>query len=446
VKQLFSIFFVLILWFSTQTIHAAPEVSVDIGRFYYQIGGGKLLPPPGSGIYTFSMHSPIIDFNFAHSCGAFNYHSNITQMVNQFTTHMRQIPGQLMDAFSSAVAGLPNYFMMKTNSSLSNTINKILGDTTELYRLSYKSCAQMEEELRQNPDSNPYQGFIRASIMERWHIGADNNEVISDTHEEVKEDPVNPIVWFGGHRAGTADNPIQVNRDFVIAGYNIMLGRTGDISITTAPTGPAALEPIVRVWANPAEAGQWIQEVIGDHIIVLDNENELVMQSIPGKGLRPKVQALEVEIEAALREVYDHNDYTLINDYLSLPSISGKVADGLRTLPRGESAVMIDQLVSEMAVMEAKERLLQARQMMYTALKHPDLLAIPAAGGAATEILYSRTFPSIRDTTQEIIDELEVRQRTVNPTVLAIIDRAEAARKAGRTTLPAAINKEERVE
>lgn len=424
---------------------AAPEVPASIGRLYYQIGGGKLLPPPGSGIYTFRIRSTF-NTGYGYTCGTFNYHSNITQMINQFLTRVRQIPGQMMDAFSAAVAGLPNYLLMKANASLYNTINNTLDETTDLFRLSYKSCAQMEEEMRQNPDSNPYQGFISASIMDKWHFGADSGENITDTHEEIKRNPVDPIVWFGGHRAGTSENPIQVNRDFVIAGYNIMIGRTGDVSITTPPTGTATNEPVVRIWASPSDAGQWIQEVLGDEMLVLKGDTPEDPVSIPGKGLRPKVQELEPAIREALVEIYNHNDYTLMNNYLALPSISAKVADGLRTLPRDEASILIDRLVSEMAVMEARERLHLARQMMYTALKHPDLLSVPAAGSAASEILYGKTFPVIRDAIKEVADDLEMNLRTVNPTVLAIIDRAAAAKKSGRAAQSGVTQEEQRVE
>jgi integrating conjugative element protein (TIGR03755 family) len=350
-----------------------------------------------------------------------------------------------MDAFSGAVAGLPMYVLMKANASLYNTINVTLGETTELFRLSYNSCKQIENELRQNPDSNPYQGFIRASILDKWHFGMENDENIADTDQRIKEDPVDPILWFGGNRAGTVENPIQINRDLVIAGYNIMIGRTGDVSVVTAPTGAAAEQPIVRIWPNPAEAGRWIQEVIGDQILILENPPPHP-ETIPGKGLRPIVTALEPEIHEALMEVFSHNNYDLMNNYLSLPSISGKLADGLRTLPRHEVLVFMDRLVSEMAVKEVQERLFLIRQMIYTALKAPDLLATPEAGREAQNYAQDKTFPGIRDTLEEVFNDLELRQRTLNPTMLTIFDRAEAFRKSGQSKQSVSTHREQRVE
>jgi integrating conjugative element protein (TIGR03755 family) len=441
----YRIVLVLLLVVSSQATQAVPEVSVDVGRVYYLIGGGKVLPPPGSEIYTANIRASF-NLGYGYSCGRFSYHANVSAMVNDFMNQMREMPGQLVDAFSAAVAGFPSYLLMKANASLYNTVTKTLSDAHELFRFSYKSCEQIESELRQNPASNPYQGFIRASILDRWHIGAENGENISDVHDEIKENPAEPIIWFGGNEAGTVDNPIQINRDMVIAGYNIMLGRTGDVSITTAPTGTAAQQPIVQIWPTPTDAGRWIQEVVGDEMLVLDDTATENPATTPGRGLRPIVDALEPEIRDALMEVYEHNNYDLINNYLSLPSISGQLADGLRTLPQNEFMVFIERLVSEMTVQEVQERTILVRQMINTALKAPDLLASPIAGEAAKIYINKTTLPSIREKLSEIKNDLELSQSTVSPTILTIFDRVETIKKSGHNKRPTTIRREQRVE
>jgi integrating conjugative element protein (TIGR03755 family) len=442
----YRIVLVLLLVVSSQATQAVPEVSVDVGRVYYLIGGGKVLPPPGSEIYTANIRASF-NLGYGYSCGRFSYHANVSAMVNDFMNQMREMPGQLVDAFSAAVAGFPSYLLMKANASLYNTVTKTLSDAHELFRFSYKSCEQIESELRQNPDSNPYQGFIRASILDRWHIGAENGENISDVHDDVKENPVGPITWFGGNEAGTVDNPIQVNRDFVVAGYNIMIGRSGDVSVTNAPTGTAAQQPIVQIWPTPEDARRWVQEVLGDYSLNLtDSVAGGAPESKPGRGIRPMVTSLEIEIHNALMQVYEHNDYSLVNNYLSLPSISGRLADGLRTLPENEKSVFIDRLVSEMSVKEIQDRMVLIRQMIYSALKHPDLLASPAAGGAAVDILYKKTLPSIRDVISEVDNEIKLQQKTINPTILSILDRAEEIRKSGHGKQSGRSLHEQRVE
>ena len=243
------------------TPQAAPEVSATVGDLYYRLGGGKVLPPPGAGYTTFNLRSRFTG-GFGMSCGQFNYHQNVQQVINEWKSRVRQIPGQLKAAVSSAIASLPGYLMMKYNPSLYNIITKTLDESADLFKLSYKSCQQVEKELARNPEANPYQGFLQASVMDKWTLGAQNNQVAADVDEEVKTNPAGPIRWIGGEEYGTPSNPIQINRDLVVAGYNILIGRTDNVAVVTPPVGPAALEPIVRIWPNPQAAGTWIQEVL----------------------------------------------------------------------------------------------------------------------------------------------------------------------------------------
>jgi hypothetical protein len=225
-----------------------------------------------------------------------------------------------------------------------------------------------------------------------------------------------------------------------------MLGRTGDVSVTTAPTGTAAQQPIAQIWPTPADAGRWIQQVIGDELLILDEDTTRNPETIPGNGLRPTVEALESEINDALMEVYDNNNYDLINNYLSFSRISGQLADSLRALPRNEVLVFIDRLVSEMAVKEVQERVFLVRQMIDTALKAPDLLAAQEAGTTVKEYIKDNTFPGIRDKLNEISKDLELSQKTINPTILSIFDRAETIKKSGYNKRSGTIHREQRVE
>ncbi len=406
----------------------APEVSATVGDLYYRLGGGKALPPPGAGFTTFNLRSRFTA-GTGYSCGQYNFHQNLEQMINQFTSRVRQIPSQLQSAISAAIAGLPGYLLMKYNPTLYNIMTKTLDESAELFRLSYTSCQQMESSMARNPDANPYQGFLQASIMEKWTLGVQEGELAADVDEAIKADPAAPIRWLGGHWTGTADEPIQVNRDLVVAGYNIMIGRTGDVSVTAPPVGPAALEPIVQIWPSPAEAGRWVQEVIGDERIVLQSPRT-ESDTIPGKGLRPKVEALETAIREAFTEAYERNDYTLLNHYPSTLRVSGALIDGLRSLPQGEASVMADRLISEMAVNEAQERLLLIRQMIDTGLKAPDVAA-SEGGGTAAKVVNNSSFPAVRAALDEIHKDLELKQRTLNRTTVTILDRARDISTSG---------------
>jgi len=425
---------------ATMTVQAAPEnapqVPASISGLYYQLGGGRYLPPPGAGATTFNI-SARFKVGLGYSCGQFNYQDNISQMVDQLMTQIRQLPGQLTTAASAAVAGLPGYLIQKANPTLYNIITKTLDETANLFQLSYKSCVGMEREMQRNPGVNPYQGFMKASIADTWTIGAESGELAPDVQESINSSTSRePIRWLGDELYGTAANPIQINRDIVVAGYNIMIGRTADVSVITAPVPGSAMasEPIVQIWPSPAAAGTWVQEVLGDNIIVLDNVAGEEPETIAGKGLRPKVEALEGLIYTALKTALDSDDYQALNQYSSL-RVSAAIVESLRSMPAGEAAVLTDRLVSELAVSEARERMMLIKQMIMTGLQAPDLIA-STGGSTAKEYIRLNTFRDMDRVIKEIFDALALKQKTINRTTMAIINHVSEKQKttAGRST------------
>jgi len=409
-----------------------PPISVNVDQVYYHLGGGEALPRPASGFTSFNIRARFTA-GFGYSCGKFNYHDNIQQMVNQLKTKVRAIPSQLQTAVSAGIAGLPGYLMQKYNPTLYNILTQTLDQSADLFQLSYKSCQQMEAEMASNPDANPYSGFLRASIANKWSDGAKSGDKnAADTNEDIKANPAGPIEWLGGKLYGTSDNPVQINKDIVTAGYNILIGRTNDVSLTTEPPESMRDEPIVKIWKNPNLAGRWIQDVIGDKRIILDESIE--PDTIPGKGLRPKVIILENEIRTALLDAYENNEYEDLNKYTTV-RISGSIINGLRSLPQGERLIMMDRLISEMAVSEIQERMFLIKQMISAGLNAPDVSA-SLGGSTADEHIRHVSLPEIDSKINEIYDDLELKQRTINRTTIAILNRAEQYKNSGIGTQP----------
>lgn len=426
-KKLLPLFIGIALFsLESQIVQAAEQtaapVSVGVGSEYYTLGGGQVLPPPGSGRVTFNINARL-QVGFGYSCGKFNFHNNIEQMINQFQSRLRQLPGQLQQAVQAAIAGLPGYLMQKYNPTLYNILTKTLDESAELFNMSYKTCEQMESEMARDPNANPYDGFFRASIAEKWRDGGNvNNAVAPDVYEDIKSSPAEPIQWLGGRLYGTTFNPVQINHDLVVAGYNIMLGRTGDVSVTTAPTGTLVNEPIVQIWSTPEDAGVWAQTVVGDMRIVLTGSNQN-RTSIPGKGLRPKVVALKAEIETAFNTAYNTNDFSALKRYGSL-AISPVMMSSLKAMQFGERELMKNRLIEEMAVRETIERTFLILQMMNTGIQAPDVVS-STGGAVADEYLRKTTLPTFYEHIDAVLKDLELKAATVTKTSRDIIIRAQ---------------------
>jgi len=291
----------------------------------------------------------------------------------------------------------------------------------------------MEQEMRRDPGSNPYAGFMSVSIANKWTAGASAGGNIADVDAAIKQDPTGPIKWLGGNDYGTAAKPVRINHDLVIAGYNIMLGRSGDVSIDTKPTGTLAQEPIVKIWDRPSKAGEWIQRVVGDREIVTSSKDP-THKSVTGEGLRPRVAELEPLIQAALSDAVNKYDFTDVNQYTTL-AISNGLVDGLRAMPLGERSVFMDRLVSEMAVNEVYHRVTLTRQMLLIGLNAPDIVASQAAGDTTTYVR-SSTLPDLDSLVAEVYSDLALKRTTVNSTALAIINQNASRQTSGLSADP----------
>ena len=104
-------------------------------------------------------------------------------------------------------------------------------------------------------------------------------------------------------------------------------------------------------------------------------------------------------------------------------------------MPRGEVAVMIDRLVSEMAVKEVQERTFLIRQMIDTGSLAPDVIT-STGGTVAIEYIQQNSYPNIRTKLGEILDDLELKQRTLNRTTVTLLNRASELKSSGGAKQP----------
>jgi integrating conjugative element protein (TIGR03755 family) len=402
-----------------------PRADDSTQSLFYKLGGGRVVPAPGSGFVTHRVTARL-KLGFGYSCGEFDFHDNVAQMINQIEDKAREIPMQLQNAISAAVAGLPGYLMQKINPNLYNIVTKSLDETAELFRFSYKTCEQMEAEMRQG--KNPYDGFMTAVVANKWELGAKAGDNIADTKEKIADDPTGPIEWLGGNEYGTVNKPIQINHDLVMAGYNIMLGRVGDVSTDAIPVGVLAQQPIVQIWSRPSIAGAWIQDVVGDMVIITE-ETDVEPEAITGEGLRPIVASLEPLIRDALNVALSTFDFSEINKFTSL-TLSNGLVEGLRSMPLGERLIFMERLVSEMSVNEAYERVVLIRQMLLMGLKHPDNVAAKISD-KTEEYIRGNTFSDLDIAVNEIYETLALKRATVNSTALSIINQHNARQTSG---------------
>lgn len=430
------VFFILVV---SQAVMAEtrPGVSIHIGEQYYHLGGGAAIPPPGAGFRSFSIKAKL-KMGYSYSCGKFDYHNNLEDMINQINSRVQELPDQLAAAGTAYAVSLPGYLAMKYNPTLANILKQTIDSSAELFNMSYKSCEQVEAEMQKDKTANPYDGFIQASVLNKWSIGAKktggNKPVMSDLDSDIKKNPGGSVPWYDGKNVGTSDTrPIETNKDFVVAGYNLMIGRVNELSSLKKPPSHMRSEPVALTWATPALAGEWVQRVVGEIKITLDKPDEK-KEAIPGDGLRPEVETMTLNIRDALQKAYKERNFEDISKFTSV-NFSAYLVDTLHQLQYGQAMLMMDKLASEMAVNEVQEQVFLIIQMMDMAIKSPDM-ATSTAGPTAIKYVRDVTYASFETMLAQIHSDIDLKNKTVNTTTIAILNLAERARLNAARAVP----------
>ena len=240
----------------------------------------------------------------------------------------------------------------------------------------------MESDIRSGKD--PYSGWTDLSKALDWKVQMGSGSYSSSSVDvtEAKQtvetnNGANGIPWLEGVRAGgTAQPVIEVTNDIVKAGYNLTLNRNANAD--TAPTSPTRLR---EVWAKPADASQWVVDVIGDsHIRTSDNH---ATETIPGHGLTPKIQTEVTTINTDLTKIVDGTTDASLSNVVSVSSedvlVNYDVIQAIRELDPSEQSIAISKLSSEVAMSRVLEKALFARRMLLTGLREPNVSKTPPA-------------------------------------------------------------------
>ena len=403
------------------------RIPSNASPFYYVIGGGQSLPRPAAGFQTTRLRSTL-RAGLGYNCGQFNFAQNLAQMINQFNSKARQLPGQMTGAVQAAVLGLAGYLLNKANPALYNVVTKTLNESADLFRLGVKSCQQIERDTRQGRD--PYKTLVTASVADRWQVNAGTGELTVDlARQDTMENAAdNGVVLADGQRYGGLNQPVaSINENVAIVGYNTLLGRA--LTDRSAPVGDAAEASMVKLWPTPQAAADWIASVAGSYTSDLTENGESAAQA--GRGLKPGIdtltQALRIALDTAVRE----DDYTLLRE-VTVMQIGPSVINAIRDADPFDASIMMDRLAIELAAAELQNQTLIAERILYAGLASPHLVQ-STAQSAVNERIRMQTLPDLRAALDEVHRDLDLRQKTLTRTTSVILQYRgnEAAGNAG---------------
>lgn len=416
---------VLILWNSA---YAATKAPTEDSLWYYEIGGAEPVSAPANPSVVSVTLGGSAQLGLGYSCGKFDPVAAVTNTLNDIGSGVDNMLNAMTAAASAAIASLPALILQRANPGLYDMFQNALLKAEETMQLATKSCEQMEAEIAQG--KNPYADLITLSKGNDWKLqmGVGGNDAVTAKDAVETSNGDNGVPWIGGQAGGSGQPLLEFTGDIVKAGYNLNMNRPLT-AVGSVP--PDAATRLTEVWATPADARDWVVDVVGENIVTTCDTCR--KDSIPGTGLLPKLYQEASTVTVELQNlVVGTTPPTLANlENITAPgvAITRQVIEAIREMPASEQSLIMGRLVSEISTARTVEKALFARRLLLTGRQVPEVYA--------TEVAREHADTSITELDKEIenlLFETRVRKEVVSDTVTMLLKRAAARRQTSLNT------------
>ncbi len=408
--------------------HAVTKGPTEDSLWYYEIGGAEPVSVPANPSVVSVTLGGSAQLGMGYSCGKFDPVAAVTNTLNNIGAGVDNMMNAMTAAASAAIASLPALILQRANPGLYDMFQNALLQAEETMQLATKSCEQMEAEIAQG--KNPYADLITLSKGNDWKVqmGIGGNDAVTAKDAVESSNGDSGIPWVGGQAGGTGQPVLEFTGDIVKAGYNINMNRP---ITTVGPVPPASATRLTEIWTTPADARDWVVDVVGENIVTTCDTCR--KDSIPGTGLLPKLNqeatAVTVDIQSL---VSGATPLTLVNlDNVTAPgvAITRQVIEAIREMPASEQSLIMGRLVSEISTARTVEKALYARRLLLSGRQVPEVYA--------TEVAREHADISITELDKEIenlLFETRVRKEVVSDTIATLLQRAAARRQSSLNT------------
>jgi len=392
--------------------------------WYYEIARAEPVTVPANPSNVSVTPGGSAQLGMGYSCGKFDPVAAVTNTLNDIGAGVDNMMNAMTAAASAAIGALPALILQRANPGLYDMFQNALLQAEETMQLATKSCEQMEAEIAEG--KNPYADLITLSKGNDWKLqmGIGGNDAVTAKEAVETSNGDSGIPWIGGQAGGAGQPELQFTGDIVKAGYNVNMNRP---IAAAGPVPPASATRLSEVWSTPADARNWVVEVVGENIVTTCDTCR--KDSIPGTGLLPKLHQESAAVTVDLQNlVSGATPPTLANlDNITAPgvAITRQVIEAIREMPATEQGLIMGRLVSEISTARTVEKALFARRLLLTGRQVPEVYA--------TEVAREHADISITELDREIenlLFETRVRKEVVSNTLVTLLQRAAVKRQA----------------
>lgn len=419
------------------TFFPASEIN---SKLYYLIGGGESVPlPPVQNSVTLQI-APGGDVGMGFSCGLFSPIDTISNSLNDFQSSVENVSETLVSDATSAIISFPMYKLAEAEPKLYNILNNNVVGAYNAFGLNLKSCETMQNEALHG--KNPYNDWITISRnnnmlgeMLKSAGKGDLNQAMAKVNQTQGNEGVpwaTPGQPLGQNAGGLGQPPIEVIHDTVVAGYNIILGRS--VTSLSLPGQSSQNQELLNYFATPQAAAKWVTFVVGEQEVTTCTSSNCPKNSTPGHGLLPFVQEATKTIRQNLSNLVANpssvNEQSLLAVSAPGQVISPALLQNIRLMNVNAQTNTIATLSQDIATARIVNEALLAIQMLQVGEMVPNIYAVSAA-----RKVISHAHMILQTDIDHIMYSVKIR-RALNANVMSDIMQYNASENARAAQIP----------
>lgn len=393
---------------------------------YYRIGGADVSTRSSSRMSTMGMGIST-SWNGLQMCSALDLEATVNNQLNGLSNGFKNLMSGVVQQATAAIGSLPALIIKRANADLYDLINNGVLQARVDFDKGLLNCQRMTEMM---DGALPNSSWDRLASAQAWGdiIEQNDGDVVAVQEQVAQEGGNKGVPWVGGeNRGGRGQAPVSVTQDTVIAGYNILNGRSQPSDLSPVPSSSCTGE-LCRHWSTPEAAAKFMTRVVGEQLVRTCEGCEK-SKTTAGVGLMPLIAEEQEKIQIALQDLVARR--APINDE-NLDKASGGSMRTNRTLIEAlqrdpDQQVLIQRLSGEMALVRVLEQAVSANRAMLAGMKEPNIANVSEA-----MTTNDRSLSMLEREISMIKLELDLRNSIANNTAVTILDRRAGRREAGK--------------
>lgn len=402
---------------------AGATVSDDV---YYRIGGADIATRSASRMNTIGFGIGA-NWNGLQMCSGLDLEATVTNQLNGLSNGFKNMMTNVVQQATAAIASLPALIIKRANPDLYDLLNNGVLQARVDFDKGQLNCQRFTELMDEAMSNTSWDRMASAKAWEE-KIDQMGGDAVTVQEEVAKESGNKGVTWVDGtQRGGRGQLPISVTQDTVIAGYNILNGRSSAGDLSPVSSGSCTGE-LCRHWSNPEDAAEFMARVVGEQVVRTCEGCEK-SRTTAGVGLTPIIAEEQEKIHAALQDLVDGKT-AITEENLSTASggsmrTSRSLVEALRRDP--DQQVLVQRLSAEMALVRVLEQAVSANRAMLAGMKEPNIANV--ADAMSTN---DRSLSTLEREISMIKLELDLRNSISNNTAMTILERRAGRRETGK--------------